>query len=79
MCRSEPKSEIKHLEAQQELIQSAEHSESILQEYTTPYYISKGDQSEQNTVPKSSVKILKTQCSANASVQQISTNDNEHI
>ena len=28
MCRSEPRSEVKHLEAQQELAQSAEHSES---------------------------------------------------
>ena len=74
MCRSGPKSEVKHLEAQ-ELVQSAEHSESILQEYTTPYYMSKGDQSEQNTVPISTVKNLKT----TAQVQQISTNDNEHI
>ena len=75
MCRSEPKGEVKHLETQQELIQSAQHSESILQEYTTPYYMPKSDQSEQNTVPKSTVKNLKT----TASVQQIGTNDNEHI
>ena len=75
MCRSESKSEVKHLEAQQELIQSAEHSESILQEYTNLYYMSKGDQSEQNTVPKSTVKNLRT----TPSVQQIRINDNEHI
>ena len=75
MCRSEPRSEVKHLEAQQELAQSSEHSESTLQEYTTPYYMSKGDQTEQNTIPKSTVKNLKM----TASIQQLNTNDNEHI
>ena len=55
MCRSESGSEVKHLEAQQELAQSAEYSESTLQEYT-PYYMSKDDQTEQNTIPKSTVK-----------------------
>ena len=75
MCGSEPRGEVKHLEAQQELTQSAEHSESTLQEYTTPYYMSKGNQTEQNTIPKSTVKNLKTI----ALVQQLSTNYNEYI
>ena len=60
MCRSEPRREVKHIKAQQELIQSVEHSESNLQEYTTPYYMSKGDHTEQRTLPKLTVKNLKT-------------------